>query len=65
MDADNVTLFGFPIGRIKSETIFPIGIAHWSKWPNQIFQKKREIQKFSFGPPLETMKKSCLNKLKF
>ena len=35
-----MTLFGFPIGRIKSETIFPIGIAHWSKWPNQIFPKK-------------------------
>ena len=41
------TLFRFPMGRIKIKTIVPIGIAHWSKWPNQIFPKKS----FSFGPP--------------
>ena len=36
---------GFSRGRIKSETIFPIGIAHWLKWPNQIFPKKNKFFK--------------------
>ena len=44
-------LFMFPRGKIKSKTIFPIGITHWLKWPNQIFPKKYFFQKFSFGPP--------------
>ena len=42
-----------------------------SQWDRQLkFLKNQCIvlaifQHFSFGPPLETMKKSCLNKLKF
>ena len=47
----HLTLFGFPIGRLKSETIFPIGIAHWLKWPSQIFQKKKLFSKIFLWYP--------------
>ena len=40
-----LALFGFPKGRIKSEAIFPIGIAHWST------SRSRFLLKFIFWPP--------------
>jgi hypothetical protein len=42
---------GFPRRRIKSETIFLIVIAHWLKWPNQIFPKKKFFSKIYLWYP--------------
>ena len=44
----HLTLFGFPIGRIKSESIFLIGIAHLLKWLGWVFSQ------LIFWPPGDT-----------
>ena len=51
-------VFGFPIGKQISETIFLVDFLRQSKWQNPIFQKKKNSKTFPKG--ILTLKKPSL-----